>query len=244
MGLFHDGRPLKRWRYVGLWGETHMLCAARVQVGLARQRFWALWDGERLRGRTSLLPIAVSVDGVAKAGSIDLRWQEDGEVLELTSCHGDSYIWTRKVPLRATGTIDGERVELRGLLDDSAGYHARDTSWRWCAGVGEGAGGMPLAWNLTEGMHDAVECSERSLWSASGRVELPPGTIATDLSHVDGPDGERLDGEHVAVRAHRQNLGIISSDYVQPFTTFSGTLPGGAEVARGWGVLERHNARW
>ncbi len=245
MALRRDGQTLKRWRYVGLWGEGLMLCAARVQVGPGRQRFWALWDGERLRGKTSMLPISVAVDGVAEAGPFALRWEQDGEPLEVTSRHGDSYIWTRKYPLRASGTVDGRPVELRGLIDDSAGYHARDTRWRWCAGVGEATDGTPLAWNFCEGLHDAASGgSERAVWAGGALSEPEPAVIADDLLSVTGAAGERLDAVHVAVRAHKQNLGLISSDYEQPFAEFSGTLPGGQALAKGWGVLERHSARW
>ena len=42
----------------------------------------------------------------------------------------------------------------------------------------------------------------------------------------------------------RDELLLARSDYVQPFGTFSGTLPGGAELARGYGVMEDHRARW
>ena len=51
MRLMRGGRPLKRWRYVGVFGEELMACAALVQVGPARQAFWALYErGEdRLR---------------------------------------------------------------------------------------------------------------------------------------------------------------------------------------------------
>lgn len=245
MPLRTGGQLRKRWRYVGLWGERYMLCAARVQVGPGRQRFWALWDGQELRGRTSMLPIGVAVDGVAQAPLFDLRWEQDGEPLEVTSRHGDAYIWTRKFPLRATGTVDGEQVELRGLLDDSAGYHARDTHWRWCAGVGETADGTPVAWNFCNGLHDAdTGGSERAVWVGGVLSEPGPTTVSDGLTHVTGPAGERLDAATHAVRSHRQNLGVIASDYAQPFATFAGTLPGGVAVARGWGVLERHAARW
>ena len=58
MRLLRGGRPLKRWRYVGVFSEELMACAALVQVGPARQSFWALFlraDGE-MRERTRLLP--------------------------------------------------------------------------------------------------------------------------------------------------------------------------------------------
>ena len=40
------------------------------------------------------------------------------------------------------------------------------------------------------------------------------------------------------------NLLIVRSDYSAPFGSFSGTLPGGVELATGLGVMEHHRARW
>ena len=42
MALFHGTRPLKRWRYVAVFCEQLMACAAQVQVGPGKQVFWAL----------------------------------------------------------------------------------------------------------------------------------------------------------------------------------------------------------
>jgi hypothetical protein len=49
-------RPLKAWRYVGVFGAELMLCAARVRIGPARQTFWAIWDrtAVRVHERTAL----------------------------------------------------------------------------------------------------------------------------------------------------------------------------------------------
>ena len=57
MPLVVAGRPLKRWRYVGVFGERLMLCAGVVRVGVLPQTFWAVWDRRRgaLRERTRLL---------------------------------------------------------------------------------------------------------------------------------------------------------------------------------------------
>jgi hypothetical protein len=39
----------KRWRYLGAYADEVMLCAARVQVGLFAQTFWAIWDRDEKR---------------------------------------------------------------------------------------------------------------------------------------------------------------------------------------------------
>jgi hypothetical protein len=244
MRLWRDGRPLKRWRYVGLYGDDLMLCAAAVRIAGLPQAFWATWDREQLRERTVFLPGAVRLDGVARFRGAELTWQPDGDAMEVVSRHGDSYIWTRKQPVRATGTVDGRRVELRGLIDDSAGYHARRTDWQWCAGVGETADGTPLAFNVVSGVHDAAVGSERTVWVDGAARELPPATFAGDLSAVSFAGGGVLAFAEEARRARADDFKIMASDYVQPFGTFSGTLPGGVTVARGWGVMERHAVRW
>ncbi|QEC50212.1 DUF2804 family protein [Baekduia soli] len=245
MAAWRDGRPLKRWRYVGLYGEDVMLCAARVRIGPLAQAFWATWDRSRLAGATTFRPGRVDLaDGVLRAGTVDLRWSADGEAVEVTSRHGRSYIWTRKQPLHAEGTVDGRPVALRGLLDDSAGYHARATSWRWCAGVGETPGGAALAWNLVDGVHDAPTASERTVWVDGAARELPPTAFAADLSEVRGAGGALLRFGEEARRERSEHLGLVTSDYAQPFGTFSGSLAADVVVARGWGVMERHDVRW
>lgn len=246
MARWRDRRPLKHWRYVGLYGEELMLCAARVSIGGLPQSFWAVCDAAgSVREHTRLAPGgAVVDDDRVRIGPIDVVLEPDGEPMEVTSRHGDSYIWTRKQPVRGRGTVDGRRVELRGLVDASAGYHARDTAWRWCAGVGEAPDGTPLAWNLVEGLHDATTQSERTLWVAGAASEVAPGAIAADLAGVTWPSGERLAFAERARRARADDFKLLASDYVQPFGSFSGTLPGGVQVARGWGVMERHTARW
>jgi hypothetical protein len=243
---WRDGRPLKRWRYVGLYGDGLSLCAARVRIGPLPQAFWAVWDGAALRERTVFRRGGLVLgDGVLACGPADLRWAPDGEAITVTSRHGDSYIWTRKQPIRAHGTVDGRAVQLRGLLDDSAGYHARHTVWRWSAGVGEADDGRALAWNLVAGVHDAPTRSERTVWVDGAAAEAPPATFAPDLAAVTfAGDDAVLRFAEQARRARTDDFKLLASEYVQPFGTFSGALPGGLTVARGWGVMERHDVRW
>ena len=257
MPLVHQGRPLKRWRYVGVFGERLMLCAGIVRVGPARQAFWAVWDREReaLRSRTRvLLPrrgvrlpesrVEVDDDGVRA-----LLVVEPGAPVETVSQHGASYIWTRKqgaVRVRGSVELDGERVDVDalGCVDDSAGYHARHTAWEWSAGAGTARDGRTVGWNLVTGLHDEAIGSERTIWVDGEPVEAPRVSFGRALDAVRFPGGEELRFTEEARRARRDELGVFASDYVQPFGTFAGTLPGGLVLVAGRGVMERHTARW
>src|ERR687895_381150 len=94
MPPLHARRPLKRWRYVGVYRPDVMLCVGDARVGGVRQRWWAvaLPDGSLFEGRRG-----VSVDGgrVRAGGVIDLELDE-GEGVEVVSAHGAGYVWTRK----------------------------------------------------------------------------------------------------------------------------------------------------
>src|SRR5205085_2439080 len=112
-------------------------------------------------------------DDAVRFGPARLALEPAGTAMEVTSAHGRSYIWTRKQPVRATGTVAGRAVELYGLIDDSAGYHARRTDWRWCAGVGVAPGGEALCFNIVDGVHDAAREPERTVWVDGAPAELP-----------------------------------------------------------------------
>ena len=258
MGLFRGGRPLKRWRYVGVFCEELMACAAIVQVGPARQTFWALFPrpGGPLRERTRLLPRrgAVELDEghmrVRDADvQLDLLLGEDAGI-EARCRHGREEVWTRKqAGIRARGTlaIDGRparQIEALAVVDDTAGYHARHTEWWWSAGVGEAPDGTAVAWNLVSGVNDPPSGSERAVWVAGEPHETPPVSFAEDLSEITCVDGSELEFYAEAERARRENLLIVKSDYRAPFGAFSGTLPGSIALAHGLGVVEHHRAVW
>jgi hypothetical protein len=57
-------------------------------------------------------------------------------------------------------------------------------------------------------------------------------------------EGGRLAFDAEAVRERHDRLGPLTSDYVQPFGTATGSLGDGIELAQGFGVMERHEARW
>jgi Protein of unknown function (DUF2804) len=232
MPLFRRGRPLKRWRYVGIYAPELMLCVGDARVAGMPQRWWAvaLPDGSLFEGSGS--------------GPIELELDER-EGVEVVSPHGRSYIWTRKqagIPVRARVSVDERVLEVEGpfgFVDDSAGYHARHTTWRWSAGIGRAVGGAAVAWNLVEGVHDAPQASERTVWAGGEPREVGPQAFAADLSSV----GDLRFQEWCAREDHTNRL-LLRSDYRQPFGSFSGTLPGGLELDSGHGVMEWHDVHW
>jgi hypothetical protein len=238
MPLIRGGRPLKTWTYVGAYGPDVMLCATRGRIGLAPFAWWAVWDrraGELTQGRRG---VSVAAGRVVVRGVFDLTIGP-GRAVEAVCPSGGQYAWTRKHVADARGTLAGRPLELRAIVDESAGYHARHTAWCWSTGVGFDAAGAPVAWNLVNGINDPPTGSERAVWVGGEPREVPPVTFAGDLSAV---AGLRFTAE--ATLARRQNLGLVRSDYEQPFGTFAGELPGGPALAEGWGVMERHEVYW
>jgi hypothetical protein len=233
MPAWRRGRPLKRWRYVAVYSPELMLCVGDARVAGLPERWWAvaLPDGSLREG--------------AGRGPIELELEErDG--VEVVSPHGRSYIWTRKqagVHVSARVRLPAaDRIEVSGpfgFVDDSAGYHARHTTWRWSAGIGRAVSGEAVAWNLVEGVHDAPTASERTVWVDGEPHEVGPQPFAPDLSAV----GE-LRFDAWCEREDHTNRLLVRSDYRQPFGSFSGTLPGGLELESAHGVMEWHDVRW
>jgi hypothetical protein len=255
MPLFRGTRPRKRWRYVGYYGPELMLCAADARIGPVPQRWWAVAQpGGELRERTTIGRGGVSVErGAVDVESdgvrIHLTLEESGGVETASPTSAGHWIWTRKqADVRARGFVelDARRHEIDGVafIDESAGYHDRHTAWKWSAGNGLTSDGRAVSWNLVAGVHDAPTESERTVWVDGKPAEVGPVAFAPDLSQVTFAEGGSLAFTEWAAREEDKNLLLMRSRYRQPFGTFLGMLPGGIELAQGYGVMEQHDVRW
>ena len=273
MPLRSAGGWRKRWRWVGAFGEEIMVCAGSVQVGALGQSFWAILDrasGELLERTRMRMPGARGeVWSELGGGSWELGFDASGAITRIDSgevsaklrigegtwaecvCpNGEgAYVWTRKrvstisCDLRLPG---GRRIreELRGLEDESAGYHPRHTVWSWSAGVGAATDGRLVGWNLVEGVNDPPSSSERAIWVEGEEIPREPGPVSFDgLDGIAFEGGSRLDFRSEAERARSENKLVVRYSYRQPFGSFSGSLDG-IELDHALGVMESHDARW
>ena len=153
-----------------------MLCVAHARVGVLRRSWWAVWDGERLHEGTARAVRAVA-------------WSA-GTPIEVTT----GPAWTRKTPLRVTGTVLGRSIDLPGLLDESAGPPRAADRLALVGGRGVAESGAAVVWNLVEGLHDGSP-SERTVWvdGEPHEVEaLPFDGLARvgDLASTRSPRGQ------------------------------------------------------
>jgi hypothetical protein len=255
MRMWRKGRPLKRWRYIGVYGPEVMVCVGDAHIGPLRQRFWALVEPDgRITERTSMLGSGgLRIDGpevAIDAPEVRARLTvSEGAGRETTSPHGRSFIWTRKqadVPVSGLIELRGRPIQLeaRAVVDDSAGYHARHTAWTWSAGVGTTEDGRSVGWNLVTGVHDAPTGSERAVWVDGEPTEVGPVKFQPDLTGITFDSGEQMSFKAWATREDNTNVLLLKTTYRQPFGEFTGTLPGGLRLAEGYGVMETHDVHW
>ena len=210
-----------------------MICVASVRVGPARQAFWAVWD--RAAGRlheqtvTGRGPLWLWAGGASlRHGALQVELALDETAgIETVCAAGEAYAWTRKQGgVRASGTvsIDGRTLPIDGhaVIDDTAAYYPRHTSWRWSAGVGTAAGRPP----------GRLEPRQRRQRPADEQRTHDLDRRRTDRGapvHLRRrPRARRRPAlpSRSGARAHKQNLLVVRSEYRQPFGTFSGTPSG------------------
>jgi hypothetical protein len=249
------GTLLKRWHYVSFWSPELLFCAAHVNVGLMAQEYWGVWDRAAQRfwqrtnyltRRVSLLPRRVTVE--ERDVAIDVPFEPRDE-FEVYRPEGQAYIWSRKsFAVRADAQVRLGTRTLRPegavFVDLNAGYHPRQTRWRWSAGAGRDQHGRQVAWNAITGLFDSPQHSERTLWIDGVASEIGPVRFSDDLRTVSFSEGGAITFRQEANIRKRVGLFLIKSRYDHAFGPWEGTLPGGIELRGAVGVRERQDAVW
>jgi hypothetical protein len=108
--LRRNGIWRKQWRYIGVFSDELLLCAARVQVGPIGQTFWAVWDREsaQMIERTKLL------GPIARGEVWTERDEPGGGRIEWAPAEGDSQV-------RIEAPADADEEQVRAFIRIGAG---------------------------------------------------------------------------------------------------------------------------
>ncbi len=170
---------------------------------------------------------------------------------------GSVNLTVKRVAVPARGRlVIGERTlpfdeKYYAMLDYSHGFLDHTTSWMWACAGGKTARGRTVGLNLVAGFNDSIE---NVLWIGKDLVPVGPVSFHRDTSGPTAPWTIRDEGGRVdltftpeGVRADERDLGPLSTHYVQPVGTFSGTIKGKGKPVRIKdlaGVCEEHFSRW
>lgn len=255
LSLFRAGQLRKRWHYISFWSRTLSLCAAQVSVGPLQTEYWGIWDrtGQQFHERSHIFGKRVQLESnrvrVADGDvQIDIAFATCAS-FEVYRPAGRAYIWSHKDYCRAAhGTVrygnTTRSVEGVMFVDVNAGYHERNTRWRWAAGAGRDQQGRLVAFNAITGLFDTERNSERTIWIDGEAREVGPNAFSEDLSTVSFAEGGSLNFKPEQLIEQHDNYLVVRSDYFHWFGTYSGTLPGGIQLQEAYGVRERHDAVW
>ena len=231
MPPLRGGRPLKRWRWVGAFGPDAMACATRV-VDRRRAGRVVGGVGRRATARAHAPPPA------SRCG-----WSPGTCAPPGSSCASTRPRASRSSRRTARSTSGPASRAASPCAGRCSAGRSRATAWSTTPrattpatppGAGRSASAPPSRARASPGTWSrastTAEPSERTVWVDGTPHQVEPLAFADDLSAV----GD-LRCEPVAVRAHRERLLLLASEYEMPFGRFSGTLPLAGCIARGMG---------
>jgi len=227
-------------------GETSWRSGqSRIQIGYDKG-----WNVE----------LDVSLSGKRLSGEIRIEEQEALAVVFPLAADRPAY--THKaagMPAQANLSLSGSRVVLSNALatlDWTRSLARRRTRWKWASFAGKSRDGRTIGLNLSSDVYDDPEgeSHENAAWIDGVTHDLAgvcfelPSDPASEPWHIRSSSSDQVDLEFRPHGARRQtlNLGLIRSDFIQPFGTFHGRLstPEPVRVDGAFGVVENHFALW
>ena len=255
--LFDHGQLRKRWRYVGLFAEELMLCAARAEVGpLTQSLLGALGPGDAAavgaHGAASRQPrgdAGRAAAGDRRAGPArQPRARRAPRRSRPPAPAARAWAWTRKragMPVEGTVEMPGRRWQVagRGVDDESAGHHQRHTSWLWSAGrrrPRSRAATSPGTWS--RGSTTRRRAASGRSGSTASPTEPPPVRFR-GLDGIDLGDAGSLDFAAESEHARDDNY-LLSAPATATASAASPAPSAASRSPQGLGVMEEHDARW
>lgn len=147
--------------------------------------------------------------------------------------------------------------DTHGVFDFTLGYPPRATLWQWASWTGQLDDGRRLSGNLVAQTMNGLE---NAVWISAADdthtdvIALPQAIfddLPTDIAQIwhirTADDRLTLQFTPEGARSEAINLGVLASDFTQPFGTFRGIwrdADGSVHTLTGIGVVERHRALW
>ena len=259
MPLLRGRRPLKRWRYVGLYGPDVMLCVGAARVG---DRAAQLLGGDRagrplLRAHDAVARRRASRRGLrrgrrraTRASSSSSRRSRATSRSRSSRPSGAHYIWTRKQLMRARGVLEAGGAPARDRPGGLRRRQRRISRAPHRSGSGRPASGSRAAASASRGTSSPASTtrrqdSERTVWVDGRPAEAPPVDFAADLDSIESRDGSRAASSRSGARARTTRTCCCFAAATGSRSARSpGALPGGVELAEGYGVMEDHDVFW
>ena len=151
-----------------------------------------------------------------------------------------------------------EQNPVRGVFDFTLGYPPRSTLWQWLSWTGTLNDGRKISGNLVaqtmNGLENTVwleNTNEKQLITVIGMPQTIFDYDPQNMQrawHIHTVD-QRLILEFIpeGMRSESIHLGILASDFIQPFGCLKGIwkdTDGHAHAFTGIGVVEQHRALW
>ncbi len=232
-----------------------------------RQRGYSLAFRNRLEQGYHLLSFDIAARKGLPAMRGEFRLEEDLDRLEplvqVSPVRPWRPLYTHKAALPVSGwaEVGGERVELDpardiALMDEQKTYYPYFSFWEWSTGAARDGQGRIIAFNLCRNMiKDDEWANENCLW-VDGKISLlSAARFDFERSDLMRPWRMRTTDGRVHLvfqpqgeRAEKIDLGLIKSDFHQPFGLYGGHLVDDAGVIHRvddmFGLAEHHLTRY
>ena len=172
-------------------------------------------------------------------------------------------LYTHKVacPVEGMVMIGDEKIRLDpekdiGLMDVQKTFYPYHTFWKWATFGGYDARGRLIALNACQNfISDDEKYNENCTWVdgkitllTAARFEFDEKALMEPWSVETTDGGLEVTFRPAGERRGRTNLGVVMSDFHQPFGEFTGKMPGRGQeeivVDGAFGLCEHHLARF